>query len=79
MEQLLKIKFDAARFWVKAYDVSRLKQMSSFAKLLGNNIGPFIGCNEYSLVGVDHLINFQVDVDITKALKRGVHVKSKGK
>ncbi|KAJ8430698.1 hypothetical protein Cgig2_012396 [Carnegiea gigantea] len=51
MQQLLKVKFNTARFRVKAYDVSRLKQMSSFAKFLGNNIGAFIGCDEKSLGG----------------------------
>ncbi|KAJ8449479.1 LOW QUALITY PROTEIN: hypothetical protein Cgig2_002276 [Carnegiea gigantea] len=62
MEQLSEITLDTARFWVKAYDLLGLKQTSSFAKFLGNNIGKFIGCDKASLGGVDRSVNHQVDV-----------------
>ncbi|KAJ8440477.1 hypothetical protein Cgig2_013636 [Carnegiea gigantea] len=79
MEQPSEIMFDTVRFWVKAYDVPGLKQTSSFAKFLGNNIGQFVGCDEASLVGVDLWVNLQVDVDIRRPLRRGIWVKSEGK
>jgi len=34
-----------AMFWVKAYDVLGLKQTSSFAKFLENDVAEFMGCD----------------------------------
>ena len=48
-----------AMFWVKAYDVLGLKQTSSFAKFLGNNVAEFMGCDEDSMVEFYRSISFK--------------------
>ncbi|KAJ8446530.1 hypothetical protein Cgig2_027492 [Carnegiea gigantea] len=72
--------FANARFWVKAIDVPPIKQTSTFAKVLGNNLSQFLGRDETSLFcAANKSVNFQVDVDITKLLQQGMHVLVKGR
>jgi len=78
-EQPSKVQFTNARFWVKAIDVPPIKQTLTFAKVLVDNLGRFVGCNESCLFcAVDKSVNFQVDVDITKPLRRGLRVMVRG-
>ncbi|KAJ8423004.1 hypothetical protein Cgig2_008689 [Carnegiea gigantea] len=61
-EQLSEVKFSNVQFWVKALDVPPLKQTSSFAKILGDNLGVFVGCDEPQLFcAMDKSVNFQVE------------------
>ena len=72
LEQPSEVIFNTARFSVKAYDVPALKQTYNFAKFLGSQIGVFVGCVDDTLGGIDKSLNFRVDVDISKPLRRGV-------
>ncbi|KAJ8433729.1 LOW QUALITY PROTEIN: hypothetical protein Cgig2_019797 [Carnegiea gigantea] len=72
LEQPSKVDLLTTRLWVKAYDVPGLKQTPMFAKPLEDNVGSFAGCEETTLCGVDKSLNFKVDIDITKPLKRGI-------
>lgn len=74
LEQPSEVKFTKARFWIKAYDVPALNQTSSFARFFGSKVGEFVGCDEANLCGVDKSLNFQAEVDIGKALRRGIKV-----
>ncbi|KAJ8422639.1 hypothetical protein Cgig2_000445 [Carnegiea gigantea] len=79
-EQPADVKFDMARFWVKAYSVPPLKQTMGFAKVLGTQLGTFLGCDEANLYcGADKFVNFQVEIDITKPLRRGLRMIVRGK
>ena len=71
LEQPSEVVFNTARFSVKAYDVPALKQTYNFAKFLGSQIGVFVGCVDDTLGGIDKSLNFRVDVDISKPLRRG--------
>ncbi|KAJ8431051.1 hypothetical protein Cgig2_005400 [Carnegiea gigantea] len=74
-EQPSEIKFMTTRFWVKAMEVPPMKQTSSFAKILGNNLREFVDCDESNLFcAADKSVNFQVDIDITKPLRWGMQV-----
>ena len=72
LEQPSEVVFDTARFWVKAYDVPVLKQTYNFAKFLGTQVGEFVDCAEETLGGIGKSLNFRVEVDIRKSLRRGV-------
>ncbi|KAJ8445890.1 hypothetical protein Cgig2_000202 [Carnegiea gigantea] len=73
LEQPSEVEFSKARFSVKAMDVPPLKQTSSFAKVLGDNLGMFINYDDSNLYcTADKSVNFQVDVDVTKLLRRGI-------
>ncbi|KAJ8420194.1 hypothetical protein Cgig2_023774 [Carnegiea gigantea] len=73
------VEFTSTRLWVKAYDVPTLRQTPSFAKLLGNKVGTFVGCEDTTIYGIDKSINFKVDIDIMKPLKRGVRIQVENK
>lgn len=63
---------------MKAYDVPAVRQTPTFAKILGDKIGTFRGCDEENMQGVDKILCFRVDVYITKPLRRGLMVKIGG-
>jgi len=49
-------------------------------KYRGDNLGAFSSCDKSNLLcAADKSINFQVDVDVTKLLRRGMKVMMKGK
>ncbi|KAJ8435567.1 LOW QUALITY PROTEIN: hypothetical protein Cgig2_020029 [Carnegiea gigantea] len=48
-EQPSKIQFTHAQFWAKAIDIPAIKQTSSFAKVLADNLGQFMSCDETNL------------------------------
>ncbi|KAJ8429304.1 hypothetical protein Cgig2_027673 [Carnegiea gigantea] len=75
LKQLLEVELAKARFWVKAMDVPPLKQTSSFAKVLGRQSrdDPNLYC------AADKSVNFQVDMDVTKPLCRGISLMIQGK
>ncbi|KAJ8434275.1 hypothetical protein Cgig2_009250 [Carnegiea gigantea] len=78
-EQPSEVQFTKARFWVKAMEVQPMKQTSSFAKILGDNLGEFVDCDETHLFyAADKSVNFQVDVDTTKPLWREMRVMVNG-
>ncbi|KAJ8435872.1 LOW QUALITY PROTEIN: hypothetical protein Cgig2_028580 [Carnegiea gigantea] len=63
-----------------AYFVPPLKQTMEFAKVLGSQLGVFLNCDEATLYcGVDKSVNFQVELDITKPLRRGIRMVVRGK
>ena len=72
LEQPFEVDLSRTHLWVKAYDVPGLKQTPTFAKLLGDKVSSFAGCEETTLCGVDKSLNFKADIDITKPLKRGI-------
>ena len=72
LEQPSEVVFTKARFCVKAYDVPALKQTSTFAKFLGSQVGDFVDWVEESSGGIDKTLNFRVDVDVFRPLRRGV-------
>ena len=72
LEQPSEVVFDKVRFWVKAYDVPVLKHTYNFAKFLGTQVGDFVDCNIDALGGIGKSLNFRVDVDIRRPLRRGV-------
>ncbi|KAJ8429102.1 LOW QUALITY PROTEIN: hypothetical protein Cgig2_023644 [Carnegiea gigantea] len=78
LEQPLDIKFDTARFWMKAYSVPP-KTNDGVRKDVGVQLGTFLGCDEANLYcGVDKSVNFQVEIDITMPLSsRHSHVRGK--
>ena len=79
-EQPSEVQFTHARFWVKAIDVLPIKQTASFAKVLGDNLGQFVSCDDSSLFcATDKSVNFLVEIDITKPLRRGMRVMVKGR
>ncbi|KAJ8435105.1 hypothetical protein Cgig2_001980 [Carnegiea gigantea] len=58
LEQPTDVEFDTTRFLVK---------------VLGSQLGPFLSCDEANLYcGADKSVNYQVEIDITKLLRRGV-------
>ncbi|KAJ8429442.1 hypothetical protein Cgig2_008773 [Carnegiea gigantea] len=69
------IVFNTARFWIKVYDVTGLKQAKVFAKCIPNSMGKFVGIDEDNMVGMDRSLNFMANIDITKPLRRGIRVK----
>ncbi|KAJ8438379.1 LOW QUALITY PROTEIN: hypothetical protein Cgig2_006297 [Carnegiea gigantea] len=73
LEQPSEIVFNKARFWVKAYDVLALKRTSNFARFLGYQVGNFAGCD------IDKSLNFKMDVNIDKPLRRVVKMIIEGK
>jgi len=80
LEQPTDIQFDTSQFWVKAYSVPPLKQTVEFAKVLGSQLGIFLSCDEANLYcGADKSVNFQVELDITKPLRRGIRMVVRGK
>ncbi|KAJ8451421.1 hypothetical protein Cgig2_017812 [Carnegiea gigantea] len=63
-EQPSEVQFTNARLWIKAIDVPPIKQTLTFAKVLGDNLDQFVGCDVSSLFcAADKSVNFQVDVD----------------
>jgi len=74
-EQLSDIEFYHAQFWVKAYDIPAMRQTLSFARVLGDKIGSFLGCEMEDMNGADRSLCFRVNVDIRKPLRRGISVK----
>ncbi|KAJ8445588.1 hypothetical protein Cgig2_012476 [Carnegiea gigantea] len=81
-EQPMNVTFDSARFWVKAYGVPPLKQTSAFAQFIAAQLGTFYACtcDEPNLYcETDKSMNFQVDIDISKPLRREVRMVVKGK
>jgi len=61
--------------WVKAYDVSALRHASAFARLTGDQIGPFVDCDEANLYcGFDKPVNFQVDLNVDKPICHGIQI-----
>ncbi|KAJ8443328.1 hypothetical protein Cgig2_015809 [Carnegiea gigantea] len=78
-EQLSEVKFETARFWVKAYDVSAMQQTYAFACFLTSKVRSFVSCKEATMYGVDKSLCFTVDIDISKPLKRGQKVMVGGK
>ncbi|KAJ8443394.1 hypothetical protein Cgig2_018827 [Carnegiea gigantea] len=63
-----------------AYSVLPLKQTVEFSKVLGSQLGIFLSCNEANLYcGADKSMNFQVELDITKSLRRGIRMVVRGK
>ena len=72
LEQPSEVVFTTARFCVKAYDVPALKQTYNFAKFLGAQLGAFVDCVEDGLGGIDKSLNFRVDIDVSKSLRRGI-------
>ena len=78
LEQPSEVVFDKIRFCVKAYDVPVLKQTYNFAQFLGTQVGDFVDCIEDSLGGISKTLNFRVDVDIRKPLRRGVKTLVRG-
>ncbi|KAJ8452677.1 hypothetical protein Cgig2_005013 [Carnegiea gigantea] len=61
-----EVEFCIARFWVKAYDVPGEKQTISFAQVLASNTSTFVSCDEATM--------FRVGIDISKPLRRGIHI-----
>ena len=72
LEQPSEVVFSTARFCVKAYDVPALKQTYNFAKFLGSQLGVFVDCVEDAVGGIDKSLNFRVDIDVSKPLRRGI-------
>ena len=72
LEQPSEVVFNKDRFCVKAYDVPALKQTYNFAKFLGTQIGDFVDCVEDNIGGIDKSLNFRVDVDVSKPMRRGI-------
>ncbi|KAJ8422351.1 hypothetical protein Cgig2_014892 [Carnegiea gigantea] len=70
-KQSSEVQFTNARFWVKGIDVPPIKQALTFAKILGDNLGQLVGCDETNLFcTADKSVHFQVHVNITKPLRR---------
>jgi len=74
-EVLSEVSFSTARFWVKAYDVSGMKQTVFFTQMLASKIGVFVSCDETAMFGVDKALCFRVDIDITKPLRHGTYIR----
>ncbi|KAJ8439593.1 hypothetical protein Cgig2_024180 [Carnegiea gigantea] len=74
-EQPSEVVFNKARFWVKVYNVPALKQTSNFAKFLASLVGEFAAVLRRVCVS----LNFKVNVDIDKPLRRGVKTIIEGK
>ena len=53
--------------------------MKAFAEFLGAQIGTFVGCEDNNIFGADKLLCFRVDIDVSKPLRRGIHVMIAGK
>ncbi|KAJ8421714.1 hypothetical protein Cgig2_020705 [Carnegiea gigantea] len=70
---------DIVRFRVKVYNVPRLKQTKAFAECLANLMGKFVSMDVDNLVGIDKSLNFIVDINITKPMRRGIKVKAYGR
>jgi len=68
------VKFEAVLFWVKAYDVPAKRQTATFVEILGKKIGRFVGCDPLATCDIDKSLSFQVDVDVTKSLMRGIRI-----
>ncbi|KAJ8433591.1 hypothetical protein Cgig2_016521 [Carnegiea gigantea] len=75
MEKYSEVVFDTTRFWVKVYDVPALKQTRAFAEFIANKVGKFVTVDKGNLVGIDKSLNFIVDININKPLRRGIRVK----
>ena len=74
MEQLTDIKFDSARFWVKAYNVPAKQQTHAFARFLASKVGTLVTCDEEIMYGVDKALCFRADIAIDRPLKGGQNV-----
>jgi len=69
-EQIADIKFDSARFWVKAYNVPAKQQTHAFGYFLASKVGTFVACDEETMYGVDKALCFRTDIAIDRPLKR---------
>ena len=54
------IEFSTAHFWAKAYDISQVRHMKAFVKLLAAQMGTFVDSEEEYMFGIDKSLCFRV-------------------
>ncbi|KAJ8446848.1 hypothetical protein Cgig2_016158 [Carnegiea gigantea] len=75
LEVPVEVEFSTACFWVKAYDVPDKKQTISFARILASHIGEFVSYDDATVFGIDKVLCFRVDIDISNPSRRGIYIK----
>ncbi|KAJ1420313.1 Zinc knuckle CX2CX4HX4C [Sesbania bispinosa] len=64
-----------ALFWVRIYDLPIALRVDSIAKMIGNTIGSFVRWDSSDDQKFGSSIRVRVNMDITKALRRGMMIK----